>query len=101
MPFFTNTVIGTPQARCREITQSGLASIMPVMRFSPEVGTHSVSRIDLSDALAQRQDAFVPAAGSPQGRRRLQIRDGLSMWMNHCGVLRKITGFFERHECGY
>ena len=21
--------------------------------------------------------------------------------MNHCGVLRKITGFFERHECGY
>ena len=26
---------------------------------------------------------------------------GLSMAMNHCGVLRKITGFFERHECGY
>ncbi len=25
---------------------------------------------------------------------------GLSMAMNHCGVLRKITGFFERHECG-
>ena len=23
------------------------------------------------------------------------------MWMNHCGVLRKITGFFERQECGY
>jgi hypothetical protein len=21
--------------------------------------------------------------------------------MNHCGVLRKITGFFERQECGY
>jgi len=21
--------------------------------------------------------------------------------MNHCGVLRKITGFLERHECGY
>ena len=31
----TNTVIGTPQARWREITQSGLLSIMPVMRFSP------------------------------------------------------------------
>ena len=26
---------------------------------------------------------------------------GLSIAMNHCGVLRKITGFFERHECGY
>ena len=25
----------------------------------------------------------------------------LSIAMNHCGVLRKITGFFERHECGY
>jgi isoleucyl-tRNA synthetase len=24
-----------------------------------------------------------------------------SIAMNHCGVLRKITGFFERHECGY
>ena len=23
------------------------------------------------------------------------------MAMNHCGVLRKITGFFERQECGY
>ena len=26
---------------------------------------------------------------------------GLSIAMNHCGVLRKITGFFERQECGY
>ena len=26
---------------------------------------------------------------------------GRSMAMNHCGVLRKITGFFERQECGY
>ncbi len=25
----------------------------------------------------------------------------LSIAMNHCGVLRKITGFFERHEWGY
>ena len=25
----------------------------------------------------------------------------LSIAMNHCGVLRKITGFFERQECGY
>ena len=23
------------------------------------------------------------------------------MAMNHCGVLRKITGFLERQECGY
>ena len=25
----------------------------------------------------------------------------LSIAMNHCGVLRKITGFLERQECGY
>ncbi len=37
---WTNTVIGTPQARWREITQSGRLSIMPVMRFSPARGTH-------------------------------------------------------------
>jgi hypothetical protein len=24
----------------------------------------------------------------------------LSMWTNHCGVLRKMIGFFERQECG-
>ena len=25
----------------------------------------------------------------------------LSIAMNHCGVLRKMIGFFERQECGY
>src|SRR6202048_199837 len=39
----TNTAIGTPQARWREITQSGLLSIMPVMRFWPDGGTHCVT----------------------------------------------------------
>ena len=37
------TVMGTPQARWREITQSGLDSIMPRSRFCPEAGTNSVS----------------------------------------------------------
>ena len=39
----TNTAIGTPQARWREITQSGRLSIMPVMRFSPCGGTQRVT----------------------------------------------------------
>jgi len=30
-----------------------------------------------------------------------EARMSLSIAMNHCGVLRKITGFFERQECGY
>jgi hypothetical protein len=83
--FATNTVIGTPQARWRETTQSGLASIMPRMRFSPEAGTHWVALMPASEA----------------SRRVWPAMNGLSMAMNHCGVLRKITGFFERHECGY
>ena len=29
------------------------------------------------------------------------MEKGLSIAMNHCGVLRKITGFLERQECGY
>ena len=44
----TNTAIGTPQARWREITQSGRLSIMPVMRFSPAAGTQRVVLISLS-----------------------------------------------------
>ena len=82
----TNTAIGTPQARWREITQSGRLSIMPVMRFSPCGGTHAVCSIAVS-ARCRRVSAGLSMP--------------LSIAMNHCGVLRKITGFFERHECGY
>ena len=84
-PFLTNTAIGTPQARCRLITQSGLAPTMPRMRFSPDAGTQRVSPIALS-AVSRK------VGSSPIG---------LSIAMNHCGVLRKMTGFFERQECGY
>ena len=81
-----NTVIGTPQARWRDTTQSGRVSIMPRMRFSPCGGTKRVSSMALS-------------ARSRSGR--VAAFDGrLSMAMNHCGVLRKMTGFFERQECG-
>ncbi len=81
-----NTAIGTPHARCREITQSGLLSIMPLMRFSPCDGTQRVTEI----ACMARARKVSPALSMP-----------LSMAMNHCGVLRKMIGFFERHECGY
>ena len=88
----TNTVIGTPQARWREITQSGLLVIMPVMRFSPCGGTQRVTLM----AASARARSVSPGCAAPSGP-----AIGLSMAMNHCGVLRKITGFFERHECGY
>jgi hypothetical protein len=80
------TAIGTPQARWREITQSGLASIMPVMRFSPALGTQRVTLM----AESARWRSVSP-----------DLSISWSMAMNHCGVLRKMIGFFERHECGY
>src|SRR5829696_780544 len=40
VPRSTKIAIGEPQARWREITQSGFASIMPVIRFCPCGGTH-------------------------------------------------------------
>ena len=88
----TNTVIGTPQARWREITQSGLLSIMPVMRFWPCAGTQRVTSI----ASSARWRSVSPGTVLPSAS-----AIGLSIAMNHCGVLRKITGFFERQECGY
>ncbi len=81
------TAIGTPQARWREITQSGRDSIMPVMRFSPCSGTQRVTLMACSARARKR----VAGASSMS----------LSIAMNHCGVLRKMIGFFERHECGY
>ena len=83
-----NTVIGTPQARWREITQSGRLSIMPVMRFWPCSGTQRVTLIACSANRAR-------SACAPR------FAMSLSIAMNHCGVLRKMIGFFERQECGY
>src|ERR1700743_3686990 len=87
----TNTAIGTPQARWREITQSGLLLIMPLMRFWPDCGTHWVMEI----ACNARARKVSPDLAWPLSAMSLSIA------MNHCGVLRKITGFFERQECGY
>ena len=56
-----NTAIGTPQARWREITQSGRLSIMPVMRFSPCGGTQRVTRDGVQRARAQRVAGLVDA----------------------------------------
>jgi hypothetical protein len=49
------------------------------MRFSPIAGTHCV--LPIADSAFLRRSFF-------------------SIEMNHCGVVRKMTGAFERHECG-
>ena len=76
----TNTGIGTPQARWREMHQSGRAAIMESRRLRPASGTKCVR------AIASR--AFS----------RMALPSSIAM--NHCGVARKITGFFDRQECG-
>ena len=100
VPFLTNSAIGTPQARWRDTTQSGRPAIMPVMRFWPAAGVHCVRAIS---ARARWRNVFLlPLAGKVA--RRSSASDeggsasGLSIAMNHCGVLRKITGFFERQR---
>ena len=78
------TAIGTPQARWRDSTQSGRSSIMARSRVCPAAGTKRVASI----AARARERSVEPSPSS------------LSICTNHCGVLRKMTGFFERHECG-
>src|SRR3546814_1450558 len=74
----TNSAIGTPQVRWREIVQSGRPSIMPAMRASPQAGYH-----------------FTPLIASSASRRRLAC----SIEMNHCGVARNATGVLCRQQC--
>ena len=68
-----NTVMGTPQARWREITQSGRASIMPRRRFWPEAGTNSVSAMACRASSRSvwlprtRPDSLSPLAGRGLG----------------------------------
>ena len=59
--------------------QSGRVSIIERSRFSPCGG---IQRVAAMAASAFCRSWF------------------FSMLMNHCGVLRKISGAFERHECG-
>ena len=79
--------MGTPQARWRETTQSGSRldhaadAVLALRRHEARV----------ADGLQRASRASVSPASPSIGR---------SMAMNHCGVLRKITGFFDRQECG-
>ena len=75
----TNSGIGTPQVRWREMHQSGRLAIMPVMRCSPQAG------VQWTCVMSRSACSRSPAC---------------SMLMNHCGVARKITGVLWRQQCG-
>ena len=79
--------IGTPQARCREMHQSGLCAIMFDSRSRPHDGSHSTSRSTASSARARSVESVRPR--------------GPSILMNHCEVARKMTGLWQRQQCGY
>ena len=76
--------IGTPHERCREIHQSGRVVSIPLIRSSPQRGNHSTSVM----------------ASSACRRRPLSEFRSASMAMNHCGVARKMTGRWQRQQCG-
>ena len=78
-----NTVMGTPQARWREITQSGLDSTMPRSRFCPEAGTNSVSSMACSaTSRSVRLPLAPPCPPPPCGER---VRGGGSRDRSVCG----------------
>src|SRR5579864_8958844 len=83
------TAMGTPHTRCREMHQSGRVSIMLDRRSSPHAGSHFTLLI--SSNVRVRRVSFLP---TPPGI-------GVSIEMNHCSVARKITGLWQRQQCGY
>ena len=82
-PVQKKTAMGTPQTRWREMHQSGRVAIMLEMRSSPQAGSHLTFLISSSATLRS-----VPPLSLP------------SMEMNHCSVARKMTGLWQRQQCG-
>ena len=92
MPLQSTAGIGTPQARCREMHQSGRFVTMLKMRSRPQPGIHFTSW-SIACWAASRSVRVWPSspviAGSPSSR------------TNHCDVARKMTGLWQRQQCGY
>ena len=80
--------MGTPQTRWREMHQSGRVAIMLEIRSSPHAGSHFTFLISSSVRVRS-----VSSSDFPSGI-------GVSIEMNHCSVARKITGLWQRQQCG-
>ena len=80
--------MGTPHTRCREMHQSGRVAIMLESRSSPHEGSHFTCLISSSVRVRS-----VSSFDFPPGM-------GVSMEINHCSVARKITGLWQRQQCG-
>ncbi len=82
------TAMGTPQMRWRLMHQSGRVAIMLVMRSLPQAGSQTT--LSISSMASWRKVVSEPSA-------RLT---GVSRPMNHCSVARKMTGWWQRQQCG-
>src|ERR1700691_2552521 len=82
------TAMGTPQTRCREMHQSGRVAIIFESRSSPHDGSHFTCLI-ASRVRVRSVASFDFAFGI-----------GVSIEINHCSVARKITGLWQRQQCG-
>src|SRR5260370_39742508 len=89
-------VIGTPQARWREMTQSDRLSTMPVLRFSPAAGTQRVTAMAASARLRSASREATPEYSDHLKSSRVM---GLSAALNQSGVFRRDRGFLEGTGC--
>ena len=71
-PLRTKIASGTPQARCRDSTQSGLLDDHALMRFSPVCGTQRVSSIASSAIARRRLAAWGVGEGPVHGKKPLR-----------------------------
>src|SRR6185369_133367 len=82
------TAMGTPQIRWREMVQSGRVAIMLEMRSCPHEGSQTT--LAISSSVRWRKLVAAPSGAVI----------GVSMEMNHCSVARKMTGLWQRQQCG-
>ena len=80
--------MGTPQMRWRLMHQSGRVAIMLVMRSLPHAGSQTT--LSISSIASLRKLVSEPSTRFT----------GVSMPMNHCSVARKMTGWWQRQQCG-
>ena len=87
-PSHMKTAMGTPQMRWRLMHQSGRVAIMLVMRSLPQAGSQTT--LSISSMVSWRNVVSEPSARFI----------GVSSEMNHCSVARKMTGLWQRQQCG-
>src|ERR1700685_2712261 len=91
------TAMGTPHTRCREMHQSGRVAIIFESRSSPHDGSHFTCLI--ASRVRVRSVPFSEPRLSSEPRLPPPGM-GVSMEINHCSVARKITGLWQRQQCG-